>query len=168
MKRINNTIKTALLLLLATFSVAVHAQTLYWVGGNGSWNDAGNWSATENGIGGAGVPRIQNDVVIAPQANSVLTINGVAWCAGLHVYGSLARVRVEGDSGSEINVAGGWSAMGDVQWLHSGTVNLIKQHGGEILDLRGTPINATVSCDASGSWSMQSDLVLTDRDLRLN
>ena len=80
MKRINNTIKTALLLLLATFSVAVHAQTLYWVGGNGSWNDAGNWSATENGIGGAGVPRIQNDVVIAPQANSVLTINGVAWC----------------------------------------------------------------------------------------
>ncbi|MFZ1333633.1 MAG: hypothetical protein WAR83_15680, partial [Flavobacteriales bacterium] len=62
MKRIHNTIKTALLILLATISVVVQAQTLYWVGGNGSWNDAGNWSATANGIGGAGVPRIQNDV----------------------------------------------------------------------------------------------------------
>ena len=168
MKRIHNTIKTALLLLLATLSVAVHAQTLYWVGGNGSWNNAANWSATENGIGGAGVPQIQNDVRIAPQTNSSLTIDGVAWCASLQVDASVASVRIEGGVSSVMNIGGAWSTVGDVQWVQSGTVNLIKRHGGELLDLHGIPISATVACDASGSWSMRSDFVLAGRDLHLN
>ncbi|MDJ1473276.1 hypothetical protein, partial [Xanthocytophaga flava] len=40
-----------------------NAQSLYWVGDGGSWNDDSHWSATSGGSGGAGVPATTNAAI---------------------------------------------------------------------------------------------------------
>ena len=42
--------------VLAVLGPAVARADLYWVGGSGPWADAANWSLTDGGPGGAGVP----------------------------------------------------------------------------------------------------------------
>ena len=48
---------------VAQLEVTSFLPEAYWVGGTGSWNDAGNWSATSGGSGGAGVPDENTDVI---------------------------------------------------------------------------------------------------------
>jgi hypothetical protein len=51
-------------------TVQVHAQTRYWVraaNSLGNWNDAGNWSATSGGGGGASVPNASSFDVVFDQ-----------------------------------------------------------------------------------------------------
>ena len=58
------------LLWLSVTPLITHAEDKYWVGGNGSWDDANNWSLMERGPGGAGAPQpgetaflIQSDAI---------------------------------------------------------------------------------------------------------
>ncbi|MDJ1506878.1 hypothetical protein, partial [Xanthocytophaga agilis] len=51
------------IILLFGFCSIVNAQSLYWVGDGGSWNDASHWSATSGGSGGAGVPTTSNAAI---------------------------------------------------------------------------------------------------------
>lgn len=46
-----------LLLASVLFSTLSYAADYFWVGANGSWNDAQNWASTSGGNGGAGVPQ---------------------------------------------------------------------------------------------------------------
>ncbi|MDQ3100288.1 MAG: hypothetical protein M3R08_02785, partial [Bacteroidota bacterium] len=57
-------LRPAVALLLAGVCSLAIAQNKYWTGGNGSWNDASNWSATAAGHGGAGIPRNGENVFI--------------------------------------------------------------------------------------------------------
>ncbi|MFP3835627.1 hypothetical protein, partial [Chryseobacterium sp. SIMBA_028] len=41
---------------------AASAKNLYWVGGNGNWNDVSHWSFTSGGTGGGCVPGPKDDV----------------------------------------------------------------------------------------------------------
>ncbi|NJO89163.1 MAG: hypothetical protein HC831_09545 [Chloroflexia bacterium] len=43
-------------------------RTLYWIGGNGNWSDASNWSSTSGGTGGECIPSPVDNVVF--DANS--------------------------------------------------------------------------------------------------
>ncbi|WP_349313711.1 Ig-like domain-containing protein [Chitinophaga sp. MM2321] len=43
----------------------------YWINGSGDWNDASHWSTTSNGVGGACVPTVTDDVYF--DANSGFT-----------------------------------------------------------------------------------------------
>ncbi len=61
---------TILMVVFLTGSVSF-AQTLYWVGDGGSWNDASHWSATSGGVGNAGTPTSSTAVIF--DANSFST-----------------------------------------------------------------------------------------------
>ena len=55
--------------LLFAWATTVAAQTRYWVGGDGRWEDVSHWSTTQDGAGGASVPRSDEDVVVAAAAD---------------------------------------------------------------------------------------------------
>ncbi len=166
-------IGTAALLLLLGLGTAALAQdpngrTKYWIGGSGTWDDAARWSLVPGGAGGAGVPRINEHVVIDIQAAATITMPDVAWCRGLHVVAQHASLQLIGSMGQEVNIAGHWSMSGDVRWDHRGDVRLVVRNAGVDLDLRGIPIASRLVFDGSGSWSMLSDLVLDgDREILL-
>ena len=45
-------------------TAGLQAETLYWVGGSGSWSDVSHWSGSSGGIGGEGLPDLKDDVII--------------------------------------------------------------------------------------------------------
>ena len=62
------------LLLISFFSIALtDAQTLYWVGGSGNWNDQNHWSLQSGGNGGTLIPNKDIDVVF--DDNSINSIS---------------------------------------------------------------------------------------------
>jgi gliding motility-associated-like protein len=139
------------------------AQEKFWTGGSGNWNDPQKWSSTADGIGGAGVPRIGDEVNIVVDAQMVLALNDVAWCSDLSIDATRGRIAITGSA--EMNISGDWRINGDVIWEHSGQVRLIAQRGGHDVDLKGTSLNSDVVLDGGGSWNMVSDLVLRNSTL---
>ena len=163
--RIHALLRPVLALVLFAMGLAASAQsegtrTLYWTGASGRWDNAANWSAQPNGSGGSGVPRVSDNVVIAPTGAVEIQVRGTAWCNALLVDGSLAAVQVVGDERSELNIAGDWRMQGDVQWLKRGDVRLVVRQEGVELDLRNIPLASRLVFEGSGSWSVISDLVL--------
>ncbi|MBX2978338.1 MAG: gliding motility-associated C-terminal domain-containing protein [Flavobacteriales bacterium] len=158
-------LRQVLVLVLLAMGLAASAQsedtrTLYWTGASGRWDNAANWSVQPNGNGGAGVPRVSDNVVIAPTGAVEVQVRGAAWCNALVVDGSMASVQVVGDQRSELNIAGDWRMQGDVQWLKRGDVRLVVRQEGVELDLRSIPLASRLVFEGSGSWSVISDLVL--------
>ncbi len=148
------------LLVLLLLGVSASAQTKHWIGGSGNWADAAHWSFTPNGPGGAGMPRANEDVVIAPRTNSTITLPAQAWCRDLRIDAANSTVHVRGTVNSELHMAGAWSMAGAVQWDYRGDVRLIVRSGGVELDLRGVPLKGRLVLDGAGTWSMISDLVM--------
>lgn len=159
--RTNALTKTALLMLLFGAGTAALAQTKYWVGGTGHWAEADHWSNVPNGAGGAGVPRVSEDVVIVPSGHSTITLPNTAWCNSLVIDATHGAVRVEGSQRQELNIAGGWDMRGEVDWAFNGTVRAIQRNGGVEVDTRGIDLACDLVFDGSGTWSLASDLRLS-------
>lgn len=160
------TLRALLFSSVALMAAQVVAQTKYWVGGAGRWDDAAHWSTIPNGPGGAGVPRVNEDVRIDGPA--VVELRGTAWCRALEVNGADGLVRVNGGTDAELRIADAWAMQGIVDWDLTGAVLLIKRQGGAELDLRGIELQSDLVMDGSGTWSLQSDLVLSpQRALRV-
>lgn len=160
--RTQGLLKNVALLVLMLLGVGAKAQTKYWIGGSGNWSDGAMWSFSNSGIGGAGVPRANEDVVITPQSDATITLSAQAWCRDLRIDANGHDVTVRGSANAELHVAGAWRMAGAVQWDHQGDVRLIMRRGGVELDLRGIPLKGRLVLDGSGTWSMISDVVLAN------
>lgn len=68
--------------------------TYYWVGGTGTWNNAltTNWSLTSNGAGGAGVPTLNDNVIIDTFSGTgtISCTNASATCLNLTITATQA------------------------------------------------------------------------------
>ncbi|MBS1581925.1 MAG: SprB repeat-containing protein, partial [Bacteroidetes bacterium] len=145
---------------LCSIGAAQAQRTKYWVGGSGAWSDAAHWSLTVEGRGGAGVPRNNEDVVIAPAAGAIeVRIDQDAFTHGLTVDGGRSEVTIAG-ARTELRVTGDLRARGAVQWRHAGLIELDLRTGLAELDLRGIPLGGDLVFTGGGTWSMRSDLVL--------
>lgn len=153
--------------LLLPFALRAQGRTLHWVGGAGHWNDGRHWSLAPEGMGGAGAPKASDDVVIAPQRDAVVIIGDGARCRSLRVEGGAALVRMAGGASDELRIHGDWTLRGSVQWDFAGTVRLAGEGEGRTVDLRGIPVASQLLVDGMGSWSIVSDLTLTQGDLTL-
>lgn len=134
------------------------AQTRYWVGGNGRWSDASHWSATLNGAGGAGVPQMDEDVVIASPGALRIVVDGVASCRSMNTEARSGTLRITGTSEAEIVIGGAWRSRGDVAFEGDRPIRLAVRRVGVEVDLRGARITGDLILDGSGSWSVISDL----------
>ena len=65
-------------ILSIVFTLSLSAQSLYWVGGSGNWEDPIHWATTSEGRGGAGIPNENATVYITQNslsAHDVITIS---------------------------------------------------------------------------------------------
>ncbi|MEZ4738327.1 MAG: hypothetical protein R2818_02985 [Flavobacteriales bacterium] len=156
MNRTQNLPKLLLTLILIGQVYLAAAQTKYWTGGNGLWDDASKWSAVAGGPGGAGVPRVNENVVIAPQGPVSISFRDPAWCNALRIDGSNGRVRITGSGNAEVNIAGAWQMSGQVEWNASGPVRMVVRREGVEVDTRGSA-SVEISCSTEvgpGPWSV--------------
>ncbi|MBL7962719.1 MAG: gliding motility-associated C-terminal domain-containing protein [Flavobacteriales bacterium] len=143
-------------LLLLTALIAAAQGTRYWVGGEGRWNDAAMWSATPDGMGGAGAPKQGDDVRI--ERPGTVRIEGSVWCRDLHVQPVKGMLHITGPGKGELNITGSWTLKGSVDWSFPGTVRLGARRGASALDLCGTVVASDVVFDGSGEWDIVSDV----------
>lgn len=158
MKRPPTPFKSILVLLLVGLATSVLAQTKYWTGGHGAWNDPAHWSLSAQGPGGAGVPRVNEDVVVRAEVPLTIEVPNTAWCKSMSVDATAASVNIVGGAAADINIAGDWRLNGAVEWNATGPVNLIVRRAGVEVDLRGRSIAGDIVLAGSGSWSVLSDL----------
>ncbi|HRH36829.1 MAG TPA: SprB repeat-containing protein, partial [Flavobacteriales bacterium] len=162
-----NTHRSILLLALGLFASVATAQndasrTKFWVGGNGAWSDAAHWSATSNGVGGAGMPRTNEQVVIAPSEQAIITLDGRIECAALTVDGTHASVRVTSNGDDEVICTGDLVLSGSVLWNLTGTLRLV---GGGVVDAHGIPMDGQLIFDGTRARSIVSDLAMANGDI---
>lgn len=163
----NAPLKTTLALLLVGLCGVATAQTKYWTGGNGAWSDAAHWSNTPDGVGGAGVPRAYENVVIAAAGNATIDVQGAAVCNDLLIDGSEGLVCLAGPANAEMRIAGNWHVTGQVCIPFEGNTRMTVSDEGVELDLRGTPLGGSIEFDGTGSWSALSNVVLEHGDIVL-
>ncbi|MBP7450879.1 MAG: SprB repeat-containing protein, partial [Flavobacteriales bacterium] len=158
MKRTKTLLRILLALVLVGTGQMTSAQTKYWIGGNGNWDDASQWSITPGGAGGAGVPRANEDVVISASAPMAIAIRSTAWCKALTVDAAQGTIELTGPEKADLNIAGAWDLQGQVDWNARGPVHLIVRREGVEVDLKGRVIAGDIVLDGNGSWSILSDL----------
>ncbi|MBL7910481.1 MAG: gliding motility-associated C-terminal domain-containing protein [Bacteroidia bacterium] len=104
--------KRSILFLFCCFTVLVFkAQTLYWVGGSGNFNDQNHWSLTSGGSASNIIPSANNDVVFddnssANYVNPVINFVGVNFCKSLKFNNDFVKYTVTGTKFTEINIGG--------------------------------------------------------------
>ena len=155
----------AALLLLNAATALGQRRTLYWVGGSGAWSDAAHWSLVERGPGGAGIPGASDDAVLRTQGEAVVEIEGNARCNSLRVDAREGFARFTGAPGNELRVHGDFVLNGSVHWAFDGTVRFSGDGQGREIDARAIPMRGQLRFDGSGSWSIVSDLQLTEGDI---
>ncbi|MCC7502227.1 MAG: hypothetical protein IT229_06840, partial [Flavobacteriales bacterium] len=154
------TILPALALVVLPALMKAQDAALYWTGTNGNWTDASNWSAAPKGTGGAGVPRNSDVVVISPDHDVRIHLSDVNWCGDLRVAPRSGRVVVEGDAATVLNITGGWSMQGAVEWNMAGTTRMAVRKRMADVNVGGVQLNGDVAIDGSGGWNLLSDLKL--------
>ena len=90
---------------------AFKAQTLYWVGGSGNFNDPNHWSLTPGGMSVGVTPNTTNDVIFDDNSttnytNPVVTFVGVNFCKSLKFANEFVRYTITGSKFTEINIGG--------------------------------------------------------------
>jgi gliding motility-associated-like protein len=109
------TLKQLLLfLLLFTSIISLPAQTLYWVGGSGNFNDPAHWSLQSGGAGGAKIPGLADDVHFDKNSfkyPSIVTALGESKIHNFIVEGDCPAFSFAGSSYARLIVDGSFQAM---------------------------------------------------------
>ncbi|MBP7808795.1 MAG: gliding motility-associated C-terminal domain-containing protein [Bacteroidia bacterium] len=93
-------------ILLCSFT-GVYAQTLYWVGGSGNFNDPSHWSTTSGGSSSNLVPNSATDVVFDDKSGSdwiTVEFQLVSKVKSLKTSGSVSKVRFTSNQNSILNI----------------------------------------------------------------
>jgi gliding motility-associated-like protein len=104
--------KRSILTLLFCFTFLLFkAQTLYWVGGSGNFNDGNHWSLSSGGSAANKIPSTLNDLVFDDNStqnftNLVVTVVGVNNCRSLKFTNDFVNYTVVGSKFTEINISG--------------------------------------------------------------
>ncbi len=96
-------------LFLSIFSAVLGAQTLYWVGGSGNFNDPKHWSLSSGGAVAHQVPNLNSDVVFDNNSGKgVIDVNLGSFnqVKGFFIQSTTNFVRVNGSPSSHLTISG--------------------------------------------------------------
>lgn len=150
----------ALLLLTAN----TFAADLYWVGNNGSWNDASHWSTSSGGVGGTAVPTINDNVFIDSQSfNQAGTISvfGNVKAANFS-FTSTKLVTFSSNLVSTLQIAGNFSVNQLFENNFLGKIIFTSNQQNTTLKSARKPFIGDIEFNGSGSWNLVDDIMLTD------
>jgi len=101
--------RSFLLLFLSIFSTLLGAQTLYWVGGSGNFNDPKHWSLSSGGAVAHQVPNLNSDVVFDNNSGKgVIDVNLGSFnqVKGFFIQSTTNYIRVNGSSSGLLTISG--------------------------------------------------------------
>jgi gliding motility-associated-like protein len=144
-----------------TFNSTTSLQ-LYWVGGNGNWNDPAHWSYSSGGAGGACLPTANDDVHF--DANSFTTngdsvivsvVNGV--CRDMDWTGALPNTKFIGND--PFRIYGSLKLAAGMMWSYQGSINFQANSSGKTITTSGVILQSPLVFNGTGGeWILQDAL----------
>lgn len=138
----------------------------YWLGG--IWNSTANWSATNNGAGGASIPTSADSVFWHTiPTSSTYTVDVSADCLDMDWTGATNSPTLAGSS--VLNVYGSFNLTGLTTRTYSGNITFRATTTGKTLTFSGSFSTASLIFDGVGGyWTLQDSLNLGINNLTLN
>ncbi|WP_131327936.1 hypothetical protein [Chryseobacterium vrystaatense] len=140
---------------------AVTGKTLYWVGGNGNWNDRAHWSSTSGGTGGYCVPGPLDDVYFNADSGftssgKTVTVNSSAYMHNITFSGSGTAPFLNSTT-NPINI------YGSSEWQTGMSVSAVyiyyrNNNAPKTVKSNGVPVNGSVFFEEETSVSLMDDL----------
>jgi large repetitive protein len=152
-------------ILFCSFT-GVYAQTLYWVGGSGNFNDPAHWSLTSGGKPSNLSPNLQTDLLFDDKSTNVpieVTFAGSAQIRSLKVISSDQQVSFKGDASSNVRVGGDFEL--NSKTLFKANTKLVfsnSSRASNTIDFWKNVLNADVIIE-EGHWDIKS-LKLSDNN----
>lgn len=148
-------------------------KTLYWVGGNGDWNDANHWSTVNDGVyppvSGC-IPTPLDDVVFNNNSGftsgNKVQLTGVAhYCHNMTWIGALNTPEIEGAPSNPLSVYGSMTLQSDMIYDAYRTY-FLSDNLGETITTNGTTVDGEFyfgdqGIASTGEWILQDDLTCT-------
>lgn len=154
----------SLLFVLIAFSQLL-AETRYWVGGSGSWNDSRHWSQASGGAGGYSIPGPGDDVVFDGYSFSArsqtVEILSDAHCRNLVFTTDSLYPLITGPASSRLFVNGSLAISIDVENRFAGQFHFTSGTRGTLINTGGKLFAGDVYFDnPRGSWVLANSLLL--------
>ena len=146
------------------------AQSLFWVGNSGNWNDPSNWSNVSGGMGNAGAPDPNTNVVFDTNSfiskSNIVTVNGDASCASIDAtFSSFGQMSVEEDVSLTVN--------GDFQLSNKLGLTMLGElvvHSSSIahVDFGNQGLSGSVVFEGSGIVHLDDDVLVNRGSIHIN
>lgn len=141
--------------------------TLYWVGGNGFWNDPAHWSTTSGGVypsGNTCPPSISDNVVFDANSfslpNDSVKVNSNIYCNNMTWTGVTNNPTFVNTS-YNINIQGSLIFAGGMTTTISGTMNFLASGAGNTIFTGSHTLGAGIVFDGTGTWTFTDDFTST-------
>jgi len=150
-------------------------RTLYWIGGNGNWSDASNWSTASGGAGGECIPSPADHVVF--DANSFSATNQEVLINAEQVFCNTidwtAATNTPGFSNSFENAAlhifGSCRLNQNMNNNFDGQILFRSENAGNEIESNNNQFNADIYFEGEvGEWAQIDDLLVSGKSIHLN
>lgn len=165
--------KKLVLLFVLFFSCLLRAQTIYWVGGSGYWNDMNHWSYTSGGSPAGVLPGAGSDVVFdnaSAQSDIVIHMLQGTVIGNLSSSNTNFRVNITGSPNVDLTLNGGvdlneyftLSLNGKIILTPHGQVkyNFSQNKFANEIDLTATQLVEMGTINSSGTILMRGNFTL--------
>ncbi|PIQ14875.1 MAG: hypothetical protein COW67_11485, partial [Flavobacteriales bacterium CG18_big_fil_WC_8_21_14_2_50_32_9] len=152
------------LLVVLMLAINSFAADLYWVGNSGNWNDASHWSTISGGNGGAGVPTINDNVIINEQSfnqTGVITVQGNIK-ANSFSFSATQTVNFSSQIAASLQLAENFSVNDFFVNDFFGKIIFTSNQPNTQIKSGRIPFLGDLEFNGQGSWKLIDDIVLTD------
>ena len=138
------------------------AQTKYWVGDSGSWNDPSNWSLTDGGVGGAGEPG-PSETVFLTQSDS--TNRTVTYDPLIDPSPYLSSLRIDATGAGSMTLSLSDDLSASVAYVgYSGTGSFVHSGGTHTLGSLRLGESGNGTYELSGTGVLVSSNIIVGND----
>lgn len=144
------------------------AMDLFWVGGDGDWSDAANWSFTSGGPGGACLPNGNTNVFFdtnsftAPNQIVNVDVDQIS-CLGMDWSGVSNAPTFQTLNSTILSVFGSLTLDQSITWNHLGITQFLGNLTGNTISMAGQQMQNNVQFDGSGGeWILQDSFRVFD------
>ena len=150
-------------------------RTLYWIGGDGSWNDASNWSVTSGGTGGECIPSPADDVVFdansfSASSQEVLIDAEQAFCNTIDwTLASNQPTFSNTFENATLHVFGSYRLTQNMNNSFDGKIFFRSETTGNEIQSNNNSIHADVYFEGEGGeWTLTDNIQVSGKSVRLN
>lgn len=161
-------------LIVITYTVYEPPSNLYWVGGTGTWsgNTFSNWALTSGGSAtGGDRPGLNTNVYFDASSDSgtgfTVTIGTNAICNTFSISGIDQTVTLSGANSLSIYGSLIWPIT-NITNTYTGNILFLSNYTSTTLSANSNSLNSNVSFDNSGTWTLNSSFVTTQKTTLIN